>query len=242
MPLAHFPILGRLGNIFFQVAYALKWCEQNHYTPSIHMCDALKCFALPEIAYPDRFKPDVVHGEHMYQNQKDLIYTRSDVKKWFAWKPKILERLRAIDTQSHPFVLNVRQGGDCQGTYLPMISDESYRKAATDRGYDINRCHWEKDTNPTRLPFFDGDPNGCGRGTSAVSIPSFYRLQQAPVLFRAASTFAWWAATLGDGKVYSPVIDNIPGGTPNTTCDEFVLGNFPRMTRCPDNSDLHLNP
>ena len=243
MPTLYVPILGRLGNILFQVAHALKWCEQNHHTLCMWPWMGEQVFQIPQCARPNQSKPDVIWGEkNMCQHQKDLNYTRADVKKWFAWKPEVLEKLRKIDTQSHPFVLNVRQASDCLETDLPMLSDECYRQAAQKFGYDANRCHWEKDTNPTRLDDFPGDPDGCGRGTSWCCIPSFYRLQQAPVLFRAASTFSWWAATLGAGRVYSPIIRDIQGGTPNQFCDNFVEGNWPAMTNHPDNSDLHLQP
>jgi hypothetical protein len=82
--------------------------------------------------------------------------------------------------------------------------------------------------------------NACGLGVTAVSIPAFYRMMTAKVHFRANSTFSWWAATLGNAKVYAPIIRGMTGGKPDQYCAHFIEGNWPVMADCPQNSDLHL--
>jgi hypothetical protein len=59
------------------------------------------------------------------------------------------------------------------------------------------------------------------------------------VHFGANSTFSFWAATLGNAKVYSPVIRGVRGGKPDAYA-EFVEGNWPVMADNHPNTDLHL--
>jgi len=74
-----------------------------------------------------------------------------------------------------------------------------------------------------------------------AALPSFYRLMTAPILFRANSTFSWWAATLGNGRVFAPVIKDLIGlNNQFFHHAEFIEGNWPQMTKAPVNTDLHL--
>lgn len=237
MPTAYLPIIGRLGNILFQVAHGLAWCEQNGYTLAMHPWVGDRIFTLPQIADARAIKPDLVWGERLLQEQEDIIYTRKQVREWFTFKPQVLQRLSAI--RPVDLLFDVRHGQDILDAGLVHLSIESYARAAHDRGYPVNEAYWEiYPDNPTRLPSFDGDDTSCGLGVSEVSIPAFYRLMTAKVHFRAPSTFSWWAATLGNATVYSPVIRNICGGVTNQHCGEWVHGNWPAAAA--SHSDWHI--
>ncbi len=236
MKTAYFPLLGRFGNLLFIYAHARAWCEQNGYELCMDRWIGEKIFQIPEAKR--NHNADVVFPERMYQHQKDLIYTRKQVREWFTFKPEILDRLRRIVQTA--VLLNVRQHDDYRAAGLVTLSRQCYADACVRFGYDDKIAEYETDVNPTRMDDFPGDLSASGLGVTMAGLPSFYRLMTAPILFRANSTFSWWAATLGNGKVYSPIIKGLQGGVKDVYCPNFVEGNWPVMADCPENSDLHL--
>lgn len=236
MRTAFVPMIGRLGNNLFIYAWARAWCELMGYELCMDPWIGEKIFTIPE-ANRTR-NADKVFPELYYQDQASLIYTRKQVREWFTFKPEILEGLQAVPKAD--VLLNVREAADHRGAGHVCISRTSYQHACTQRGYDYGLAQWETDTNPIRLPGFDGDMWAGGSGTTVAAIPSFYRLMTAKVLFRANSSFSWWAATFGHGKIYSPVIKGLPGGVPDIYCPNFSEGNWPQMTTSPINTDLFL--
>jgi hypothetical protein len=179
-------------------------------------------------------------AEQTYQNQDSLIYTREQVRSWFQIRDDVLENLKPVLKNRKLVTLNIRKASDYIGAGLVMISEDSYYQAAKKEGYENGEFEFETDLEPTRLPQFTGDISASGLCTSWVALPSFYKLMTANVLFRANSTFSWWAATLGNAKVFSPIIRGMRGGVPNQTCEKFVEGNWPVMADVHPNTDLHL--
>jgi hypothetical protein len=243
MPTVFTPLIGRTGNLLFIYAYAKAWAEQNGYEVSTYPWYGEQVFNIPKAPRPDEYKPDIVWPEAMHQEQDDLIYTRRQVRGWFAFQPHVVERLSVMKPVE--LLFSCRQGEDVRRAGLVTLSCDCYAEAARKAGYDPHSAEWELDTNPTRLPSFGGTPGvknledcGCGLGTNAVSIPAMWRMMSAKVLFRANSTFDWWAATLGDCKVYAPVIRGLEGGVPNVFCDRFVQGNWPAASAA--HTDWHL--
>ena len=242
MPLVTMPFIGRLGNLLFQYAWLRAWAEQNGYELCLPPWIGERVFAgVPEAVRPDEYKPDKVFNEDYCQRQECLIYTRKQVKGWFAFKPDVLEKLQPARCDA-PALLNVRMGSDYIGAGMVCISQESYfQSCMKEFGRLIAiKAHYETDVWSTRLPDFKGNPFASGLGTTEVCLPSFYRLMTAPILFRANSTFSWWAATLGNGRVFSPVVKGMKTGVPNQYCSEFVEGNWPAMTYKDGFTDLHL--
>lgn len=240
MPLAYVPLIGRLGNCLFIYAHARAWCEQNGYELCMHPWVGEKIFNIPEAVRPRRDISYDTMPEETHQYQKSLIYTRKQVREWFSFKPEVLERLKPIREKPTKILFNLRHDVDHLNAKFVVISKESYVDACVNRGYSPIEAEWETDTEPTRLPSFGGDPWASGYNTTGVCVPSFYRLMLAPVLFRANSTFSWWAATLGNGKVYSPIIRGMEGGVPDQYCPHWVEGNWPVMVHQAPNTDLHL--
>lgn len=238
MKLLSVPLIGRFGNLLFIYAHARAWAEQNGYELCLPTWIGEKVFTIPQAVRPEGRTPDFVWSERMYQDQDSIIYTRKQVREWFKIRPEVLEQLRPV----YPVevLLDVREGADYLGAGLVSLGVECYADAAIKRGYSPSQTEWELDTHPTRLPYFTGDATAAGLGTTWVSIPAFYRMMTAKVHFRANSTFSWWAATLGNAKVYAPVIRGMRGGVPNQYCDNWVEGNWPVMADNAPNTDLHL--
>jgi hypothetical protein len=67
----------------------------------------------------------------------------------------------------------------------------------------------------------------------------FMDLYNADVLFRANSTFSWWAGTLGNAKVYSPIVDGLTGHQKDV---KFVEGNWPRCVGLDTVDHYHIAP
>jgi len=217
--------LGRLGNQMFIYAHGRALCERFGYEfcPPPWIGDLL--FDLPETK---RLKPgdaDRTMATAQYQDQASLIYTRKQVRQWFKWRQDVLDILLNMNTPE--VVFNVRLGIDHIKAGFVVIKPDSYEAVAERLGYDVEKVHWEVDQNPTRF-----DP--C-----VDPAPSFYVLQQAKILIRAPSTFSWWAATLGNGRVFAPVVKGKNGGLPAEDC-EFVEGNWPLVAEREPNTDLHL--
>jgi hypothetical protein len=230
-------LIGRLGNLLFIYAYARAYCEQNGYELCLPPWIGEKVFNIPEANRTPADKCDLELPEDTYQRQESLIYTRRQVREWFTFKPEILDRLKQLGGGYGIF--NRRFGNDYRG--FVIVSLGSYFDAAVKFGFREQMFSFEveSDEAPTRLDTFDGDMNSSGLCTSWVAIPSFYHLMTTSVLFRANSTFSWWAATLSDGRVFSPIIKGKSAGEQDC---EFVEGNWPVMVDIPPNTDLHLPP
>ena len=238
----YLPLIGRFGNLLFQWAYLRAYCEMKGYEMCLEPNVVEQVFDVPPAVRPRKGTPaDVVLAEDTRQRQECLIYTRKQVREWLKIRPGVLEQLAPVLQNRKPVLLDVRQGNDYIGAGLVSLGISCYIDAAKQHGYDYAaQCEWEFDTSPTRLPQFTGDVTAAGLGTTWVSFPAFFRLMTAQVHFRANSTFSWWAATLGNAKVYAPVIRGMPGGYPNQYCRNWVEGNWPVCADNAPNTDLHL--
>lgn len=233
------PLIGRWGNLLFEYAYARAWADKNGYVVSTYPWAGEKVFNIPEAPRPEKHTPDIVWDEKLYQHGRDLIYTRKQVREWFAFKPEVADKLRVITPSE--LLFDVRVGQDMIDAGLVCLDRKCYVDAAVKFGYDPLGAEWELyPDRPTRLVQLFGEAGGCGLGTNVGSLPAFYKLMTAKVHFRANSSFSWWAATLGHGKVYAPVINGMRGGQPDQYCANWVEGNYPACVQSPEHSDLHL--
>ncbi len=145
------------------------------------------------------------------QDQASLIYTRAQVKQWMAFREPLTESTE---------ILCHRRVGDYFGAGYVVVSAISYIKAAVRFGFD-----------PGNIEFVTEE-------AAQDYLNDFRRLAAAPILFRGNSSFSWWAATLGNGRVFSPVIEGLCGGR-EQDC-EFVEGNWPRLANLELVTDLYL--
>jgi hypothetical protein len=234
-----FNLIGRFGNLLFIYAHARAYCERNGYELCLPPWVGESIFEIPLANRTPANRCDRVMPEDTHQRQESMLYTRAQVREWFRIKPTVLGLLRPILRNRKEVLLNVRLGNDYIGAGMVVLTLECYTKAARHWGYKPDDWEWETDIYPARLPDFTGDMSASGLNTTWVGLPSFYRLMTAPVLFRANSTFSWWAATLGNGKVFAPIIKGLRGGQFHD-CAEFIEGNWPVMADNHPNTDLHL--
>ena len=67
-------------------------------------------------------------------------------------------------------------------------------------------------------------------------LEDFILMMNADVVLRANSSFSWWAATLGRGRILSPLVEDRTG----MQDVEFVEGNWPKMVNSHNITDLQL--
>lgn len=229
----------RLGNCLFVWAHAKAYAEQNGHELRTLPWVGERIFTLDghDCRRPDGTEVETLSG--YFQAQKDVIYTRADCRRWFKLKPEIEQALEAVGCRFHATHAHFRRG-DFAGAGFPLISrqsvDEAVRKAfpftfgANEEPVSLEYISVSDET-PFRHPAFTGD---------IEFLPDFYRLMKAPVLFRANSTFSWWTATLGHGRVFAPIITGLVGGVEHDNVP-YVEGNWPK---CADGmefvTDLHL--
>lgn len=233
--------LGRLGNAMFSYAFARAHAELN----GAHLCTdpwiGQKIFEIDDPLVPDglirRNENTLALTEvnceirSYCQQQRCLIYTREQVRRWFKLRPEWAEKLAAMPSHGHNIVAHIRRT-DFAGYGYVLPSPWAYRRAVEANGFVDQPFLRISDEDPEkRMPF--GFPDNL------AMLPDFYRLMTAPVLFRANSTFSWWAATLGNGRVFSPVIDGFTGGQEHDDVP-FVEGNHPRLHYLDFTTDLHL--
>lgn len=221
-------LIGRFGNQMFQYAYARKLAEQQGRELHTNGWAGQKVFQLNES--PLDGSEEMLH-EHYHQDQDSLIYTREDARRWFSWRPEVVSLLddpcRDLDAD---WVGHLRRG-DFTACGYPVVSEFAIRRALNGKTLGVHGLWIACEECPWRRPEF-------ADGLSFV--PDFYLMARAKVLFRANSSFSWWAATLGNGRVFSPVIEGLQGGVEHDAVP-FVEGNWPRLAELPGITDLHLS-
>ena len=221
--------LGRFGNLLFRYSYARALCEQNGYELRTQPWVGERIFTLGD--WPTRPRPtgteDIVIDEYR-QAQKDMIYTRADCRRWFALKPEIEAKLAGTPYPAAACAHFRR--GDYVGSSYPLISRRAVLNSMEFFGIEpagFVEVSEEFPCNAAEMP------------AGLEMLPDFYRLMRAPVLFRANSSFSWWAATLGHGRVFSPLITGFAGGIEHDNVP-YVEGNWPRLCELEFVTDLYL--
>lgn len=217
------PLIGRFGNQLFQYAHARAYAGATGMTLVTPNWIGRRIFNIED---PVSDSPDVMLGGYC-QDQESLIYTRSQVKQWFSLKDGIRAALEG-ESPVYDVVVH-RRFGDYLDLGYPVPSDAAVERALLENGHDPANASFAKEESPLRLPSFDGELS---------FLPDFWRMMTAKTLFRANSTFSWWAATLGTCRVFSPVIEGFGAGTHDDV--RYVAGNWPRLANFPFTTDLHM--
>ncbi len=225
--------LGRFGNSLFQYAFARGYAESIGATLQTPYWIGRTLFGLndPPVSTPlprlglDEFpngQTNVdLYGYLQFSKCFDF-YTITKLREWFDLTPSGL-------LTTHPYVSGVVSAhlrrGDYETTYAHVyctIHDSAYKAAAEQYGYQWSDINWVRE-NALVNPLVD-----------------FMKLYNSDVMFRANSTFSWWAATLGHAKkVFSPIVDGLKGPVRNVS---FVEGNHPRCVDLPNVSDYTIKP
>lgn len=248
---------GRTGNAFFQYAFARGYAKVmgcDLQTPDwwgrrifpVAAADPLIDRELPPtICDSVCFRKGLPVGYFIGKDDIDLygyfqhdlfvsFYTRKQVREWF----KIRFELECYSPEASGATagggysaLHLRRG-DYEtppfNTLYCTVSDESY----------VNAIEQFEIPGPV-IKVYDG----CYTPTQRLvdlGVPwlsDWLTLRDADHLLRANSSFSWWAAACGHGKVYSPVVEKLVG--PQTV--PFVEGNHPNTAGIFHNqSDLYL--
>lgn len=218
-------IIGRFGNGLFQHAYAKALAEQQGRELHVQPWIGQKVFQLDEAPLDGS---EEMLPEHYRQDQDSLIYTRADCRRWFAFRPDIEEVLQAINAAK--MSVHLRRGDYKELGYV-VVGCDSYAEAICKNGFNhLWPPVWVCEYMPLLV---------MGWPDEMIFVPDFYRLMKAEILFRANSSFSYWAAVLSHARVFSPVIDGLEGGKEHDDVP-FVEGNWPRLAELPGITNLHL--
>jgi hypothetical protein len=135
-----------------------------------------------------------------------------------------------------------------------VISMDAYRRAFREHGFDEREIHWVSDDytgqwhvgRKQRLRGGWSYPHGAEPlpGVLFDWLDDFLRLYFARTIFRANSSFSWWAAMLSPtARVFSPVIDKkfIYGVDGIGEIDvDFVAGNEPHYLYGGDDTPMEI--
>lgn len=224
-------LLGGFGNQIHQYVAARKYAESIGARLEVPAWAGNAVFGLQDPPYSCEL-PEVSGGDNgsvfewgrtnirlagYFQNQFWISkLSRTELKIWLHVREAhrgnyVAGHLRVGDYIGHPLFANVPK--------------HAYEIAAAANGDTIT--HWTQ-----------GGPPEFG---TLGFVPDFLLLLGARVLYRANSTFSWWAATLGDHEhVYAPLVDDRVG----EYVAPFVEGNWPRCAHTSrvgiQVEDLHL--
>lgn len=233
--------LGRFGNQLFQYAcakgYARKVGATLETNPWIGqmlfkgISDPPLSKQLPQLEIDDVPRDNrtnvCFYGYFQHSEAFDL-YTLSDLREWFTFNDWVLDELK--DYEPVPVAAHLRRG-DYTTTYLEsfaVIGVKAYEDAFVAQGFDSRHVTWVREDKPHVF-----------KRPGLEWLIDFVTLLRADVLFRANSTFSWWAGTLGNHKVYSPVVEGKRGYQDTVP---FVEGNWPRCTDQPNVHNYHIDP
>jgi len=228
--------MGRFGNQMFQYAAARAYAELHKASLHTHPWIGQEIFMLSDQPYrklpiadfdalPIGRTDITLHGYFLHSGAAKILNAQK-LRQWFRLQPRWVNLVNQVEIAAH-----LRYGDyiDLQGIYC-LIKKESYVKACQKFGLDEKLITWvsEENTNNVKI------------GGKLSFLPDFLTLMTSKTLFRANSSFSWWAATLSNGTVYSPVVEARTGWSDV----DFVPGNWPRIadsSRCNCRlDDLHV--
>lgn len=234
----------RFGNVLFQYCYARAYARKVGAQLQVEPWVGTQIFEIndPPIEkdLPQRYDMDMAQwdgetninltGWGLHQNC--LLYSRADAKEWLKFKPWVAAALSHVPRLE--LAAHIRHGDFFWMADYIAISMASYFEAMEKFGFDRKRLTClTQDT-----PILEEQLVQAGLGF----LPDFFAMMQARVLFRANSTFSWWAATLGNNDaVFSPHLKDIKPKANEYQHVPFVEGNWPAVSYThPNCSDLHL--
>ena len=155
------------------------------------------------------------------------LMSRAKLRQWLTVRPE-LEGICGAPRGS--VAAHLRRGDYVGHPIFCTVTKSAYEKAAEALGRSIDT--WADQDHPRPCP--------AGLHPDVSYLADWLALARASVLFRANSTFSWWAAALSDADVYAPVVEDRIGEHEAF----FVRGNWPRIADTARTGvridDLHL--
>jgi hypothetical protein len=235
---------GRFGNQLFQYCFAKAYAERHGAILQIPQgWVGEEIFEIRE-QYIDRTLPQmpldyIPDGQcnidlfGYFQNQDSLnFYSKTKAKEWLKFKYEIAFEAQCVASFNPYIALHFRRGDYKQLINVLCIPTKKSYYEAVQKYFpntEINIFDVSDDliSPPSQLP------------KHLAFLVDFFILMNSTILFRANSSFSWWAAELGNmDKVYSPIVRGKLG---YQDC-EFVEGNHPVMVSHPgpNQTDLYL--
>jgi len=240
-----------MDNLQYRSNAVKEYCEKNKHLPKLTYMnpDDPNSYGRKNVFFDSL----AVNGPHIF---KDM--SRNKILKWFEFKDdikqldvyKMLEdkqgtydiaHLRRDDISNPNYNKNNHQG-------YSVISKQSYLNAFKKFGFDVDKIEWTTDDWTGKWGVGKPDPRRAGwsypKGSHIMPdiifdwLPDFLRLYFARTIFRANSSFSWWAAFLSPtAKVYSPVLTKrkIYFSESDEVQFDFVEGNEPHWLNYVDN-------
>jgi len=233
---------GRFGNQLFQYAVARKYAELHDAVLETPSWIGQRLFFIedPPISQPlprmpldhlpwGRTSVDLF-GYFQYQEAVDALRV-DELRRWFAFRPE----WTSLFPKSRPdYIAAHLRRGDYLGLkhVFAVVSEQSYLDACVRHGLDPAALVWVGEELHTPNPELDE------QGLDFLA--DFLTLMNADVVLRANSTFSWWAGLLGEGRVFSPLVEDRTGDQDVA----FVEGNWPRICDIKNGgtrvTDLHI--
>jgi hypothetical protein len=225
----------------FQYAFARGYAESVGATLETPWWVGQALFGLTD-PLPSKRLPSIGLDEHpngrvnidlygyFQQSQFYKHYTLTKLREWFKFRELWVDQ---FPKPTKPYVaLHIRRG-DYLTTFSHVfctIGIGAYHKAMVNAGYDPDKAINVREDRPVNYPL-----------PGLEFIADFFTLYNADVLFRANSTFSWWAATLGHcgENIYSPVVEGLQGQKADVP---FIRGNWPRCVSMDSVNDYRITP
>lgn len=224
---------GRFGNTLFQAAFIMGFANKHNFTCEIPMdwvgrkifkinnpgiSKHLKHCPLDFIPHEDQIKlfPEGINFFGYYQFQDAInFYSINKILNWFEFQPWVLEKFPRPEAEYA--ACHLRRGDYLSLQHCFCIpSNASYHRMLESLQLKMP-VRWISEEKPR----IDVELEAQGLGF----LPDFMQLYHASILLRSNSTFSWWAATLAQNNVLSPVVEDKVG----IQDVEFGFGNWPRM-------------
>jgi hypothetical protein len=144
-----------------------------------------------------------VHGYFQFQEALDIM-SRRQLQQWLTVRPEWL----ALCPKPRPFYIacHVRRGDYAKAYHdvFAVVERDNFERALLLYGYALDDVIWLTAEEP--------QPGSAALPEPYRFLYDFMVLLQADVVFRANSTFSFWAAELGHCRhVYSPVVEDKVG-------------------------------
>lgn len=210
---------GRWGNSLFQYAASKvaaeivgtelripsDWAGRKIFSSSVHEGPIdVKLRDVPEHEWEGE---DNVNLIGYFQSEKWVsLFSRSKLKQWLV---------PARNVAGPEVAVHKRRGDYVGNGYYATVSDASYDVAIVDHNIIGSVKHYHCEAKSDQYT-------------------DFLEIMNARTILRSNSTFSWWAATLSNAEVYSPVVGDKSGWQDV----EFIKGNHPKL--CYLFADLHI--